>query len=469
MRVQGSGFRVRGSGFGVQGSGFRVQGSGGNLMGGCVYFSTVFPALPRWRFDLRPHLATIPRMGLFEIATLVIVLTAVFSYVNCRYIRLPTTIGVMAISLTLSLGLLGLGEFWPAFRLQATGLVEHIDFNRVLLHGMLAFLLFAGAQHVELEELRRELMPVILLAVVGTIISMFLIAGLSRGAMLLGGVSLPIAWCLLFGALISPTDPVAVIGAMRRLNAPMGLETQIAGESLFNDGVGVVLFSVLLAAVSGAATPSTLRIAAVVLQQSLGGIVIGFLSGIVINAMLQGVDDYKVELLLSVALAMGSYEVADVLHVSGPISTVVAGLMIGNRGPLSGISEASRQNFDTFWELLDEVLNAALFVLIGLEVLAMPRGKIYVVAALLCVPVALIARGVSVTATMGLLRAWRPMRPATIGFLTWGGLRGGLSMAMALSIPACPQREPILLATYSVVVFSILVQGLTVGKLVKRL
>jgi CPA1 family monovalent cation:H+ antiporter len=205
-----------------------------------------------------------------------------------------------------------------------------------------------------------------------------------------------------------------------------------------------------------------------VLQQSLGGIVIGLLTGIVINAMLQGVDDYKVELLLSIALAMGSYTLADVLHLSGPISTVVAGLMIGNQG-ISGISAASRQNFDTFWELLDEVLNAVLFVLIGLEVLATPRGRIYIVASLLCVPVALIARGVSVTATMSLLHAWRSMRLATIGFLTWGGLRGGLSMAMALSIPAGPQREPIVLATYAIVVFSILVQGLTVGKLVKRL
>jgi CPA1 family monovalent cation:H+ antiporter len=407
-------------------------------------------------------------MGLFEIATLVIVLTAVFSYLNCRYVRLPTTIGVMAISLAVSLGMLAAGEFWPSFRAQATELVQHIDFNRLLLHGMLAFLLFAGAQHVELNELRRELVPVALLAVVGTIISMFLIAGLGRYAMLLGGVSLPIAWCLLFGALISPTDPVAVIGIMRTLNAPPALETQIAGESLFNDGVGVVLFSVLLATVGGAAAPSTFRIIVMVLQQSLGGIVIGLLTGIVINAMLQGVDDYKVELLLSIALAMGSYTLADVLHLSGPISTVVAGLMIGNQG-ISGISAASRQNFDTFWELLDEVLNAVLFVLIGLEVLATPRGRIYIVASLLCVPVALIARGVSVTATMSLLHAWRSMRLATIGFLTWGGLRGGLSMAMALSIPAGPQREPIVLATYAIVVFSILVQGLTVGKLVKRL
>ena len=395
----------------------------------------------RKAFRPRPRFGYHVRMGFFEITTLVIVLTAVFSYINCRYIGLPTTIGVMAISLGVSLGLLGLGEFWPTFRLQATDLVEHIDFNRTLLHGMLAFLLFAGAQHVELQELRRELMPVILLAVVGTIISMFLIAVLGRGAMLLGGVSLPMTWCLLFGSLISPTDPVAVIGVMRRLNAPPSLETQIAGESLFNDGVGVVLFSVLLAAVTGAVMPPTWRIVVLVLQQSLGGITIGLLSGLVINHMLQGVDDYKVELLLSIALAMGSYVLADLLHLSGPIAAVVAGLMIGNRGRLSGMSEASRQNFDTFWELLDEVLNAVLFVLIGLEVLAIPRGKIYLVASLLCVPVALVARGVSVTATMALLHRWRPMRPGTIGFLTWGGLRGGLSMAMALSVPPGPARS----------------------------
>ena len=344
-------------------------------------------------------------MGLFEITTLVIVLTAIFSFLNCRYVRLPTTIGVMAISLALSLILLGLGAIWPGFRLQATELVAHIDFNRTLLHGMLAFLLFAGAQHVELEELLRELLPITLLAVVGTVVSMFLIGGLGKGAMHAGGIELPIAWCLLFGALVSPTDPVAVIGVMRKLHAPLVLETQIAGESLFNDGVGVVLFSVLLTAVGGGATPSTLRVIVMVLEQSLGGIAVGLLSGIVINAMLKTVDDYKVELLLSIALAMGSYALADMLHLSGPISTVVAGLMIGNHGRSSGMSEASRQNFDTFWELLDEVLNAVLFVLIGLQVLAMPRGKIYLVAALLCVPVALAARAMSVAGMVTLLCA----------------------------------------------------------------
>lgn len=408
-------------------------------------------------------------MGLFEITTIVIVLTAIFSFLNCRYVRLPTTIGVMAISLTVSLGLLGLGEIWPAFRLQAAQLVAHIDFNRTLLHGMLAFLLFAGAQHVQLEELLREFIPVTLLSVAGTVISMFLIGALAMAAMHAGGVDLPFAWCLLFGALVSPTDPVAVIGVMRKLNAPLVLETQIAGESLFNDGVGVVLFTVLLTTLGGAATPSTLRVVVMVLQQSLGGIGIGLLAGLIINAMLRRIDDYKVELLLSIALAMGSYTLADVLHLSGPMSTVVAGLMIGNQGRLSAMSEASRQNFDTFWELLDEVLNAVLFVLIGLEILAIPRGKIYLVAALLCVPVALIARAVSVAGMVGLLRLLRPMRPGTIRLLTWGGLRGGLSMAMALSIPTGPYREPIILATYAIVIFSILVQGLTVGKLVKRL
>lgn len=408
-------------------------------------------------------------MDLFEITTLVIVLTAVFSYLNGRYVRLPTTIGVMAISLTVSLGLLGLGEFWPAFKLQATGIVAHIDFNRTLFHGMLAFLLFAGAQHVELEELLREFLPVTLLSVAGTVISMFLVAAMGFYAMHFGGVSLPFAWCLLFGALVSPTDPIAVIGVMRKLNAPPVLETQIAGESLFNDGVGVVLFSVLLMTVSGGVTPSAMRVVGMVVQQSLGGIAIGLLCGVIINAMLKGVDDYKVELLLSIALAMGSYALADVLRLSGPISTVVAGLMIGNHGRASGMSEASRQNFDTFWELLDEILNAVLFVLIGLEVLAIPRGKIYLLAALLCVPVALAARAISVAGTVTLLRTWRPMRPGTIRVLTWGGLRGGLSMAMALAIPTGPHREPIILATYAIVVFSILVQGLTVGKLVKRL
>jgi monovalent cation:H+ antiporter, CPA1 family len=408
-------------------------------------------------------------MGLFEITTLVIVLTATFSYLNGRYVRLPTTIGVMAISLAVSLGLLGVGEIWPAFRTQASDIVSRIDFNRTLFHGMLAFLLFAGAQHVELEELRRELWPVTVLAIVATIVSTFIIAALALLAMRAGGFDLPFAWCLLFGALVSPTDPVAVIGVMRKLQAPLALETQIAGESLFNDGVGIVLFSVLLTFVAGSALPSLAHISGVILVQSLGGIIVGVLAGLLVNAMLMSVDDYKVELLLSIALAMGSYELGNLLHVSGAISVVVAGLLIGNQGRLSGMSEASRQNFDTFWELLDEILNAVLFVLIGLEVLAMPRGKTYLIAAFLCVPVGLIARGISVAGAVALLRLWRPMRRGTIRVLTWGGLRGGLSMAMALAIPPGKYREPIILATYTIVLFSILVQGLTVQQLIKRL
>jgi Na+:H+ antiporter len=408
-------------------------------------------------------------MGFFEITTFVIVLTAAFSYLNGRYIRLPTTIGVMAISLTLSLGLLGLGEIWPGFRIQATALVAHIDFNRTLFQGMLAFLLFAGAQHVQLDELRRELMPITLLAVIGTIVSMFIIAALASLAMRAGGFKLPFDWCLLFGALVSPTDPVAVIGVMRKLHAPLALETQIAGESLFNDGVGIVLFSVLLNDIGGGAPPSLIHIAGMVVGQTFGGIIIGLLAGVFVNFMLMSVDDYKVELLLSIALAMGSYVAANLLHLSGPIAVVVAGLLIGNQGRISGMSEASRQNFDTFWELLDEILNAVLFVLIGLEVLAMPSGHTYLIAAILCVPVALIARAISVAGTVKLLRFWRPMRPGTIRILTWGGLRGGLSMAMALAIPQGQYRQPIILATYAIVVFSILIQGLTVGQIVKRL
>jgi CPA1 family monovalent cation:H+ antiporter len=407
-------------------------------------------------------------MGLFEITTAVIVLTAVFSYLNSRYVGLPTTIGVMAISLGASLLLLGLGEVWPGARNQAAGLLRHIDFNKTLLHGMLAFLLFAGAQHIELADLLAEFTPVALLAAVGTVASMFLVAGLTWLAMHAGGVALPFAWCLLFGALVSPTDPIAVIGIMRQVGVPPVLQTQIAGESLFNDGVGVVLFSVLLTTVGGEAPPGAWRVIGMVLEQSLGGIGVGLLCGLVVNQMLQRIVDYQVELLLSLALAMGSYALADHLNLSGPISCVVAGLMIGNRGQASHMSDASRQNFDLFWGLLDEAFNAILFVLIGLEVLSIPTVGRYLIAALLCVPVALAARWVSVAAMVTLIRAWRPMEKGTIRFLTWGGLRGGLSMAMALAIPAGLYRGPIVVATYAIVVFSILVQGLTVRKLIER-
>jgi CPA1 family monovalent cation:H+ antiporter len=408
-------------------------------------------------------------MGLFEITALVLVLTAAFSYLNSRYIGLPTTIGVMVISLAVSIALLILGEFNPVFRTFAARLVESVDFNAALLHGMLAFLLFAAAQHLDLDDLLKEITPVVLLSVVGTVVSMFLIGGLAFGTMKLSGLPLPFDWCLLFGALISPTDPIAVIGMMRPLGAPPALETQIAGESLFNDGVGVVLFTVLLGTIGGNTPPTPLHIAAAVIWQSAGGIGIGFLFGFIINQMLMRVDNYKVELLLTLALAMGSYALADALGVSGPIATVVGGLMVGSQGRIYGMSEASRQNLDTFWELIDEVLNAVLFMLIGLEALALHWNWRFIVAALLCIPIALFARWISVAGIIRLLGTWRKLLPETVAILTWGGLRGGLSVAMALAIPPGPHRSTIVAMTYAIVVFSILVQGLTVRKLLNRI
>ncbi len=409
-------------------------------------------------------------MGLFEIASVLIVLTALFSYVNYRTIGLPTTIGVMVISMLVSLcitgmGMLGLGEV----QRQSAEILRGIDFNKTLLHGMLSFLLFAGALHIKLEDLSGQKWLVTLLATAGVMASTFLVGGLSW--LLLGvlGISIPFIHCLLFGALISPTDPVAVLGILKTVRIPKSLETKIAGESLFNDGIGVVVFLILLK-LSGGGVDVTVRQAVFLfLTETVGGAALGLLFGFLAYRMLKGVNNYQVEVIITLALVMGGYTLADRLHTSGPIAIVVAGLLIGNQGRAFAMSDLTREHLDAFWELVDEILNALLFLLIGLEVLVIPFNRAYVIAGIAGIGVTLLARWSSVGLTVGVLRPFRDFSPGTVRILTWGGLRGGISVALALSLPAGPQRDVILVMTYITVVFSIIVQGLSLGRLVKRI
>ena len=405
-------------------------------------------------------------MKLFNILAILISLSAVFSYINYRFIKLPTTIGVMAISLLGSLGIAALGSLGVGLEQDAMRLLASIDFDETLLHGMLSFLLFAGALHIDLSNLARQKWIIGTLATVGIVSSTFIIGLLTWLLLDWLNIGLPLIYCLLFGALISPTDPIAVLGILKKAGVPENLETKISGESLFNDGVAVVVFLVLLQIAGGGQEITAATVAWLFVKEALGGIVFGLIIGAIAYSMLKSVDNYQVEVLITLALVAGGYALAGALHLSGPIAIVVAGLLIGNHGRLLAMSERTRSHLDTFWELVDEVLNAVLFVLIGLEVLVLSWNQSYLLAGVLLIPLVLLARFVSVGVPVTLMRVSRTFSPHVIKILTWGGLRGGISVAMALSLPPGRHRDIILTITYAVVIFSIVVQGLTVGRLV---
>ena len=417
-------------------------------------------------------------MSFFSLVSMLVALAAVASYLNYRYIKLPTTIGVMLVALVASLALVLVGPYTGGVREQAATLVSQIDFNLVVLHGMLAFLLFAGSIQVSLEELAREWLPVALLAIFGTLVSTCIVGGVTWLVLGWLGLGIPFLHALLFGALISPTDPIAVLGIMKSVGAPRRLEVQVAGESLFNDGLAVVVFLVLLqlagldggAAGSGTTEPVAIEVgevAMLLLEEVGGALVLALTAGMVAYQMLRRVDNYQVEILLTLALAMGLYALADALHLSAPIAVVIAGLFVGNQGRAFAMTEKTREHVDTFWELVDEILNVVLFLLIGLELLVLPIEPGWLMAGVLAIPVVLGARWLSVAAIMGPLSWVKTQAKGAIPVLTWGGLRGGISVAMALSLPANDSRSLVLTLTYFVVVFSILVQGLTVGRVIR--
>lgn len=406
-------------------------------------------------------------MSLFDIIAILITLTALFSYINFCYLRLPTTIGVMFISLALSIGLILLKYTGLDFTTHAQTIVGKIDFNETLMQGMLSYLLFAGALHVNLDDLADHKWVIAVLATFGVVCSTFLIGTVFWVVLDWMAIQLPYIYCLLFGALISPTDPIAVLAILRTAGASKGMETKITGESLFNDGVGVVVF-ILIASIAISGNEITAgSVITLFLKEAVGGVIYGLLLGFVTYWLIKRVDNYQVEILLTLALVTGGYASATALHISGPIAVVVAGLMIGNQGRLLAMSNLTREHLDTFWELIDEILNAILFVLIGLEVLILSFDYNIFGIGMLAIIIVLAGRFVSVGLPVSLLRLHREFSPHAIKILTWGGLRGGISVALALSIPAGPEREIILTVTYCVVIFSILVQGLTIGKLIR--
>ena len=412
-------------------------------------------------------------MSIIDTIAILISLAALFSYINYRFLKIPNTIGLLAIALLMSLIIVLAGKFgFPVLVDQAKLLLKGIDFNEALMQGMLSALLFAGALHVHLEELVKQKWVVAILASVGVISSTFMVGFASYGIFGLLGLDIPLIYCLLFGSLISPTDPIAVLGILKTVGASKSLETKIAGESLFNDGVAVVVFLVLLSFVGGGHGHSgesldALGIAILFGQEAIGGTIFGFIIGYIAFRMLASIDNYQVEILLTLALVFGGYALASALHVSGPIAIVVSGLIIGNKGRKYAMSDKTREHLDNFWELIDEILNAMLFVLIGLEVLVLTFNTEYLIAGLIMIPVVLLIRFISVGIPVSIMKLRKSFTPKIIRILTWGGLRGGISIALVLTLPVGEHREALLLITYVIVIFSILVQGLTVGKLVK--
>ncbi len=406
---------------------------------------------------------------MLDVVAICLVITALLAWVNVRFVRLPTTIGVMVIALGLSLGVLALDHLgWvTTIRRHEQSLLASIDFSRALMDGMLSLLLFAGALHVDASALR-ERWSVVAIAVGGTVVSTLLVGFGLWSVLPWVGIELELLPCLVFGALISPTDPIAVMSILKSAGAPPELEIVIAGESLFNDGVGVVLFVMLLGMLEHGGPPSVGAAAELLAREAGGGIVFGLVLGYLTYRLLKSVDDYQVEVLVTLAAVTGGYALASHLHVSGPLAMVVTGLVVGNHGRALAMSDTTRRYVDMFWELVDGMLNAVLFVLIGMEVLVVVFSTPLLFAGLLAILVTLAARLLSVGLPVGALGTQLHMPRGTWKILTWGGLRGGISVALALSLPAAEHRGLLITLTYFVVVFSILVQGLTIGNVVRR-
>ena len=410
---------------------------------------------------------------LLDLAADLLALAAVFGYANHRWLKLPHTIGLVVIALFASIAVLALDLVAPALGFRATvrGAVEGIAFPEILMKGMLSFLLFAGALHVDLGEFARRKWAIGAMATIGVLIStalvgtaIYLLAGLA-------GFAIPLGYCLVFGALISPTDPIAVLGILKTVRVPASLEAKIAGESLFNDGVGIVVFTIMVAIAAGTEGGEPVTAAAIgqlFATEALGGAALGLATGFIAYRAIGSIDEHNLEVLITLALVTLTYSIAIAIHVSGPIAVVIAGILIGNHGKRLAMSETTRDQLFKFWSLIDEVLNSILFLIIGFEILALTFTAGIVLIMALAVPVVLVARLIAVSVPISVLSLRRDFTKGAIPVLTWGGLRGGISVALALSLPDFPQKDVILAMTYGVVIFSIVVQGLTVGRLVQR-
>ena len=413
---------------------------------------------------------------MLEFPALILVCVSIFGFLNHRYLKLPLTVGLVIIALVTGLGVMFLDIILPSVGVSETlkTWLNEIDFNTTLMNGMLSFLLFAGALHVDLNSLMKAKIHVSVLATVGVMISTLINGTCFYYFAQLFGFNIEYLYCLIFGVIVSPTDPVAVMALLKRLKVPKRLEAMIGGESLFNDGVAVVIFSVLLTIAFGSATGQEAgamdanAILGLFVKEAFGGALLGIVSGYLTYLLLRKVDDYVIEVIATLALVMGAYSIALNLHISGPIAMVVAGVFIGNTGKELAMSEKTRQHVTDFWHLIDEILNAALFVLIGFEVIVLSSSMDVITLSIIAVVVAVIARFSAVSIPLQFLNPIVAKEPGEISILTWAGLRGGISIALALSLPDIEIKPVILTATYAVVIFTILIQGLTIEKLIKK-
>ncbi|MEM5472455.1 sodium:proton antiporter [Hoeflea sp. AS60] len=408
-------------------------------------------------------------MSQFELVAILLVLTATFSWVNFRLALLPHTIGLLVMGLGASLVVIAAETLVPGlFNYENLNrIVRQVDFEGTVLDGMLAFLLFAGALNVDVMGLRSRAFTIGAMATIGVVVSTAIIGLVVWAAADLLGVSISLPWALVFGALISPTDPVAVLATLKEVKVSKDLQTVMTGETLFNDGVGVVLFAVLVDAALGG-TLDGLEVGRMFLIEAVGGAALGAVTGYVAYRAMRAIDDYSIEVLISLALVVGTYAIASRLGVSGPLAVVVAGLLVGSRGPRDALSDQTQRYLFGFWTLIDEMLNSILFLLIGLEVLVLRFEPAFGWLMALAVPLVLVARLAAVSGPVLLLGLFRKFARGTIPVLTWGGLRGGISVALALSLPEVPEKSELLAATYAVVVFTLIVQGLSLRAVIKR-
>lgn len=406
-------------------------------------------------------------MDLYFTFSILIVLSALFSYLNSRYLKLPPAIGIMLLAIITSITLLGIGKTYPDFSTYFSTLVSSIDFPSVLMGAMLNFLLFAGAIHISMQDLEKQRLPILILSTLGVIVSTFLVGSLMYALLLQLGLNVPYIQCLVFGALISPTDPLAVIAILKKAKIRKHIEVKIAGESLFNDGVSVLLFAILLQLAQGSEVDITFRnVAGLFVQEMIGGLVIGLLLGYIGSQAIKRINDYQVTVLITVAIVMGGYMVTRFLHISGPLTMAAAGLVIGNYGKKTAMSVTDKDYLDKFWEMIDEILNAMLFLIIGLELLLIPNIQQDWIIGLVSILIVLLSRYLSIWLPMWVIPNIGRFDAKTMAVLVWGGLRGGVSIALALSIDPHLNQNVFLSATYYVVVFSIVVQGLSIGKLI---
>jgi CPA1 family monovalent cation:H+ antiporter len=408
-------------------------------------------------------------MELYYSFSVLIVLASFFSYLNLRYLKLPSTIGIMIIAMITSILLVVTGSLFPKTFTHFSTLLQDVDFTEVLMGAMLNFLLFAGAIHINLKDLKEQRGPVIIFSTVSVVISTFAVGFMLFYIAPLLGLEIPFIFCLLFGALISPTDPIAVMGVLKEAKVKKSLETKVAGESLFNDGVAVVVFAVILQLAQGSDIEISFgTISWLLIKEALGGFLLGGLLGLGASNAMRKIDDYKVSVLITLSVVMGGYLIAHSMHISGPLTMVAAGIVIGNYGKRTAMSETTKDYLNKFWELIDEILNAILFLFIGFELLIIKNITSYWLIGLIGIMIVLFARFISIYIPVLLIPFKNKFSNGTIKVLVWGGLRGGVSIALVLSMNEGPYKATLVAITYFVVVFSIIVQGLTVGKVATR-